>query len=77
MELEDRDIPIPINRRAEQEAEEILVEGGFAESEEMEPEMAELLNEMSRRIRGMGLEELHQLLSRYEWVRKAMFDDNR
>ena len=31
--------------KAEQEAEEILVEQGFIEPEELEPEMAELLRE--------------------------------
>lgn len=38
--------------KAEQEAEEILVEQGFAEPEEMEPKMAELLRKMSEETRG-------------------------
>ena len=48
--------------KPEQQAEEILVLQGFAEPEDLEPEVAELLNDISRRIR-----ELARLLSHYEW----------
>ena len=63
MEIEDRDIPIPANRRAEQEAAEILIGLGFAEPEELEPEIAVLLREASRLAR----EEEERWLSHYYW----------
>ena len=61
--------------KAEQQAEEILVELGFIDPEELEPETAELLRQHHRRILEAFRIETSQLLTRYEWVRKAMFGD--